>query len=245
MMNNQACPYSPKVITPKKAKKEKIGTFYHPTNKTIRTGLCPQGEILREGYTRKGYTKKNGTYVKETVVGQTCIKNKGLPGKLLPEYKTIVIKEKNSFKPYGYSTKDDYEKRHKSLLKAVKDLSYSTVVHKLSALRTFRKNSFDPESIKLYAIFDQDLKGLKEWREKNPNLYKNKSNETKTPQSPKSNETKTPQSPKLNETKTPQSPKLNKNINKKASKNKSNIKGNMNNIKNITNNLMSVANNIV
>jgi hypothetical protein len=156
----------------------------------------------------------------ETVVGQTCIKNKGLPGKLLPEYKTIVINEKNSFKPYEYSTKDDYEKRHKSLLKAVKNLSYSTVVHKLSALRTFRKNSYDPESKKLYAIFDEDLKCLKEWREKNPNLYKHKPNETKTLQSPKLN-------------------KPNK------IKNKKNIKGSLNNIKNITNNLMSVANNIV
>ena len=48
-MKNKGGPYV-KVLTPKKAMKEKVGSFYHPTEKTYRTVLCPEGEILKKSY---------------------------------------------------------------------------------------------------------------------------------------------------------------------------------------------------
>ena len=103
-----------------------------------------------------------------------CIKNKGVPGKLFKNYKTIRMDEKDSFKPFGYSTRNNSNTRHNSLLEAIKVLSYSTVVHKLSALRTFHKDSDEDVNKKLYNKFNEDIKKLKEWREQNPNLYKHK-----------------------------------------------------------------------
>ena len=174
-MESNSCPYNPrKVLTEKQAKKEKVGSFYHPTDKTFRTGACPEGYNLKKGYHRKSYIKKDGTIVKNTNVDPICIKNRGLPGKLLKEYKKIEISEKNSFKPFNYNTKDNSNKRHKSLLKASKELSYGTVVRKLTALRTYRKDATSEAEKKMYNIFDEDIKKLKIWREKNPDLYKNK-----------------------------------------------------------------------
>lgn len=176
-MENNSCPYKPrKVLTEKQAKKEKVGTFYHPTEKTFRSGACPIGYTLKKGYTRKSYNKKDGKHIVETNVDPTCVKNKGLPGKLLKEYKKIHINEKDSFKPFGYSTSNNSTKRHEALLKASKELSYKTVVHKLSALRTYRKDSEEEKDKKYYNIFNTDIKKLKEWRDENPDLYKNKSN---------------------------------------------------------------------
>ena len=168
----ESCPYKPrKILTSRQARKEKIGSFYHPTEKTYRNGACPEGYELKKGYERKEYTKKNGTKIKSTYVDPVCIVNKGIPGKLFHNEIQIKINPKNSFEPYNYSTKDNSNIRFKSLLKACKKLSYRTVVRKLVILRLYHKNM----NKKLYKIYDEDIKNLQKWRLENPELYKYKS----------------------------------------------------------------------
>lgn len=157
-----------KILSEKQAKKEPIGSFYHPTKKTIRTGSCQIGFDLKKGYKKKSYTKSDGEKVSSTYVKPTCIKNKGLPGKLLDEYKPFTISPKNGLKPYGYTTSISSKKRYESLMKSIKELSYTSVIRRLINLRTLTKRS-DKEHSKIY---DEDIKKLRLWREKNPNLYK-------------------------------------------------------------------------
>lgn len=176
---NTSCPYKPrKVLTEKQAKKQPIGSFYHPTEKTFRSGACPEGFDLRKGYEKKSYVKKDGTRIKGSYVDPICVKNKGLPGKLTLESSVIHINEKNSFEPYNYKTSNNNSTRHTSLLNAVKKLSYSTVIRKLTALRLFHSKSKEnnTKNEKLYNIFDTDIKLLQEWRKENPDLYKKAEN---------------------------------------------------------------------
>jgi hypothetical protein len=157
-----------KILTEKQAKKEPIGSFYHPTKKTIRTGVCPIKFDLKKGYKRKSYTKSDGEKVPSTYVKPICIKDKGLPGKLLDEYKPFILSPKNGLKPYGYSTSVSSKKRYESLMKAIKELSYTSVIRRLINLRTLTKTSNKEHS----KIYDEDIQKLRLWREKNPNLYK-------------------------------------------------------------------------
>ena len=176
-MSNTNFPYKPKVVlTEKQASKEPVGSFYHPTEKTFRSGACPIGMTLKKGYHRKEYIKMNGTVIENTNVDPVCVKNKGLPGKVLKEYKVIKITNKEDFKPYGYSTSNNSNSRFKSLLEACKVLSYGTVVRKLNALKIYLKNRTDEKSLRLYNIFSEDIKMLQAWRIKNPDLYKKKMN---------------------------------------------------------------------
>jgi hypothetical protein len=134
-----------KTVSEKEAMKKKIGTFYHPTKETFRTGSCPVGQI-----DRKGYKTKSGKKVKKT-----CIKNTGMPGKVAKGYKPIVIGEKGLLEKYGYSTKKLAAERHSALKKAVKVEGYSKIVHRLSALRTLTKSN--PKLTKKY---DRDMKKI-------------------------------------------------------------------------------------
>jgi hypothetical protein len=137
-----------KKLTEKEASKKKIGSFYHPTKSTFRTGSCPKGMEIRIAY-----VKKNGTKVNEK-----CIKNRGLPGKTLESAKVIKLTNKNSLK--NYSTKNSLNERLKSLKKSVKDLSYKTVILRLSALRTLTKRT----NPRVSSIYNEDMKKLKEWK---------------------------------------------------------------------------------
>jgi len=178
-MSNSNYPYKPKVVlTEKQAMKEPVGSFYHPTEKTFRSGACPAGMTLKSSYHRKEYTKKNGTIIKNTNVDPVCVKNKGLPGKVLKQYKVIKINSKDDFKPFGYSTSNNSNTRFKSLLEASKVLSYATVVRKLNALKIYLKNRTNEKSLKYYNIYSEDIKMLQAWRKKNPELYKKKMNNT-------------------------------------------------------------------
>ena len=113
----EACPYKPrKILTEKQAIQKKVGSFYHPTKKTFRTGACPEGYELRKGYHRKAYDKKNGLHIREINVGQVCIKNKGLPGKIIEKFKLPPLGKKDDLKPYGYTTSKTSDERFKSLL---------------------------------------------------------------------------------------------------------------------------------
>jgi hypothetical protein len=164
-----SCPYKPrKILTSKQAQKQPIGSFYHPTEKTVRSGACPIGYELRKGYERK--TKKSLKSGHSIYIDPTCVKDKGLPGKLLPEYKPISLDKEHILRNYGYDTKLDKNNRHKKLLDASKDLTYRSVISRLVALRTLTKKSDSKHS----EIYDTNIKTLQDWRIKNPELYKKK-----------------------------------------------------------------------
>jgi surface protein len=168
-MSEKNYPYKSKVVlTEKQATKEPIGSFYHPTEKTFRSGACPVGMTLQKGYHRKGYMKMNGTLINNTNVDPVCVKNKGLPGKLLK-------KEKDDFKEFGYLTTSNNNTRFKSLLEACKVLTYGNVIRKLNILKKRSSKKDDNKSIKLYNIYSSDILMLQKWRLKNPDLYKVKS----------------------------------------------------------------------
>jgi hypothetical protein len=167
MPKDNSCIYKPKrVLNKKKAQKCKVGTYYHPTVESIRSGKCKKGEILRKGYTRKAYTKKDGTKVKACKVKASCIKDEGMPGKVLTKYKVIKINKLNSLDKYGYSTKLNSKDRFKALLKASSEYTYSKVVKRINAIRTLSK-----ANKRLFDIYTKDLNNLKEWRIKNPKKY--------------------------------------------------------------------------
>jgi len=174
MSNKSSCVYKPKkILTQIQAEKCDIGSYYHPTEFTFRSGACPKESSLKKGYYRNSYTKKNGTVVKGTYVDPVCVENKGLPGKTIENHKPIIIKNKNMLHKHGYSTKNNSKKRLQSLLNAAKNESYKSTVLHLSALKTLTKRS-DPEHSRIY---DEDMKQLKIWRKLNPELYKNKTPE--------------------------------------------------------------------
>jgi hypothetical protein len=149
-----------KVLSQIEAAKKRVGSFYHPTKQTYRTGACPIGMDQRRGFDRKSYTKKDGTVVPKKHIKPKCIKDVGLPGKLLDTYKPIQLKVGAQLKPYGYSTKLKKADRHKCLLAAVNKLSYRTVSLRISSLRTLTKTTNPKVSKK----FDTDLKSLQKWR---------------------------------------------------------------------------------
>ncbi len=163
---------SRKVLTEKQAMSKKVGTFYHPTKNTWRSGACPKGSELRKGYVRKSFTKKNGTKVPKSYVDPVCVKNTGLPGKTAKSSRVIKLTHEGSLKKYGYSTKETTSKRHNALLKAAKNYSYSKVIEKLVALKTLSKKS-NPSIVKKVSA---DIKGLQKWRNENPNMYKTPAN---------------------------------------------------------------------
>jgi hypothetical protein len=169
--NNNSCPIKPmKIKTEKQALKKKVGSFYHPTSTTYRTGACPKGYELKESYNKKSYVKKNGTVVKGTHVGSVCVKDKGKPGKTISSAKILPsIKNKGLLEKYGYSTKSSSSERLKSLLKAAKDLSYRSVVARINLIRTLSESNE-----KLFNIYSKDLANMKKWRKENPDLYKKK-----------------------------------------------------------------------
>lgn len=150
------CPYLPKkVLTNRQAIKQPIGSFYHPTKETYRSGACDIGFILKKGYERRAYRRKDGTFVKATYVDPVCIHDKGIKGKLLDEFKPIHLSTKNELKPYGYVTKLKNYERLNALLRAAEKLSFKTVILRISALRTLQKNN--PP---YYKIYNEDLKNL-------------------------------------------------------------------------------------
>ncbi len=166
---------SRKVLTEKQAMSKKVGTFYHPTKNTWRSGACPKGSELRKGYVKKSFTKKNGTKVPKSYVDPTCVKNTGLPGKTAKSSSVIKLTHEGSLKKYGYSTKETASKRHNALLKAAKNYSYSKVIEKLVALKTLSKKSNPSIAKKVSA----DIKGLQKWRNEHPNMYKTSLNNKK------------------------------------------------------------------
>jgi len=127
----------------KEALKEPLGTFYHPTKNTYRTGACEIGEILK-----KGYTKKVGN--KNIYIEPQCIKNKGKPGITINHKSKNKIKENNKMEKY-------INQIHKS--------SYKSVILKLKA-QTRKKDISNSELENL----KKDIELLEKWRKNNPNI---------------------------------------------------------------------------
>jgi hypothetical protein len=152
-----------KKVQKKTALKEPVGTYYHPTENTIRQGRCEKGKIMKKGYYRHEYTKKDGTKVKGNYVKQSCTPNKGKPGKTTSEGKVIPKLKKGELSQFGYSTHSTEDERHKALLKAVEKLSYATVIRKLNAVRTLSK-----ADVKLFKIYSRDIENLQKWRAEHP-----------------------------------------------------------------------------
>jgi hypothetical protein len=150
-----------KILTEKEASKKKVGSFYHPTKTTFRSGACPRGMELREGYKKKSYMKKSGKRIKSSIIKPSCVKNKGLPGKTLKSAKVIMIKKNSKLHPYKYSTKLSSINRIKLLKKAIKDYSYKEIILELSARRTLTKRT----NPKVSSIYDKDMKNLKKWKD--------------------------------------------------------------------------------
>ena len=68
------------VLTEKQALKNPLGSYYHPTEETWRSGACPIGKILKKGYEKKSYTTKTGKKIEKTYINPTCVINKGNNG---------------------------------------------------------------------------------------------------------------------------------------------------------------------
>jgi len=166
----KARPKTRNIIRPKTARKEPVGTFHHPTEKTYRDGKCPEGTVTRKGYYRHAYVTKEGKHVRPRYIRETCVQNKGIPGKIFDNLKPIHLDEKNILKPYNYNTNNDKDTRFNKLLKAMEDLSYRIVITRLSQLRALTKDS----NTEHFKIYNEDIIELQKWRKENPDLYKHK-----------------------------------------------------------------------
>ncbi len=116
----------------------------------VKGGIkCKKNEIFI-----RSYKKKSGIRVKPH-----CTPDKGAKGRT-PLKKRVLPKLKaDEFVKYGYSTKLSASKRLNKLKRAVKDLSYASVLKRIVVLRTYNKRN-----PKLYAKFDCDVKALQKWR---------------------------------------------------------------------------------
>ena len=140
------------IKTQKQALKEPLGTYYHPTKNTYRTGVCEIGKILKKGHMRE-IKNKNGKK-KNIYIDPVCIKNKGKPG--------ILINNKNNLK----------EKENIKMEKYIEDIkksSYKSVIMKLySQLK--KKDIKNSDKIKI----EKNINMLKKWRINNPEKKNNK-----------------------------------------------------------------------
>jgi succinate dehydrogenase/fumarate reductase flavoprotein subunit len=109
---------------------------------------CPQGQILRVGYS---YEKKKTVNVKPT-----CIIDKGKPGKGLKLFE-IPKEDIGLLSDYGYSLKKNYDERIKAIKKATRDYSKLKILKHINALRTLQKSNE-----KYYRKLDKDLRWLQD-----------------------------------------------------------------------------------
>tara|TARA_Y200000002_G_scaffold344795_1_gene318248 strand:+ start:414 stop:1079 length:666 start_codon:yes stop_codon:yes gene_type:complete len=140
------------IKTQKQALKEPLGTYYHPTKNTYRTGVCEIGKILKKGHTRE-IKNKNGKK-KDIYIDPVCIKNKGKPG--------ILITNKDN-------SKEKENKKMEKYIKEIKKTSYKSVIMKLySQLK--KKDIKNSNKI----IIEKNINMLKKWRINNPEKKNNK-----------------------------------------------------------------------
>ena len=95
------------ILTEKQALEKPIGSYYHPSENTWRSGACPEGEILKKGYKRKSYKTKTGKIVPEKYIDPICIKDKGSKGK------TMTNSLQNNNKKINNTTNDKNMNKNK------------------------------------------------------------------------------------------------------------------------------------
>jgi hypothetical protein len=133
---------------------------------------CPQGYIMRKGYTRrfKNTVKREGFTVRrrgklftvrpkkdETYVPAGCIKNRGLPGKGPKEGEGIGSLRKGELIKYGYSYRLADSSRQKALKKAIKAYGALSVYRKLDAVSKYSTRTAPDAS----RIFERDRDWIK------------------------------------------------------------------------------------
>ena len=139
-------------ISRKRARKRRVGSFYHPTKTTIRTGACGRRQILRKAYTRRDGTR----------VHATCIKNKGLPGRTIASAKVLPKLKVGKLTRYGYHADKSAKARLAALSKSVRGVGYATTIRRVVAIRNYSEHN--PRLLKIY---ETDIKNLqKKYRNK-------------------------------------------------------------------------------
>ena len=121
---------------------------------------CKTGEILIKGHYKKGYTRKDGRKVKKTYVKPYCKKDIGNKGKgpyTLPE-----IKDEDVLGQFGYSLKCSFEKRKKSILKAINKFDSLRILRRLVLIRNYSKSHK-----KNYDKYTKDIEYIKKIRNNN------------------------------------------------------------------------------
>lgn len=143
-----------------------------PSIKSLSRKACPPGMIERKEYARKystavlqkGFTRKskfgktsviNPRKQSLTYVGAKCVKDIGLPGK---GNKSIGPLKKGELTKYGYSMREDEEKRRSALRKAVDEYGALGVYRKLNAVSKLTFRSI-PQASKVY---EKDRNWIKE-----------------------------------------------------------------------------------
>lgn len=139
---------------------------------TRRNG-CPQGYILRKGYTRKyrgsvaqsGFTvrRKGKLYTvrpstRSIHVAASCIKDRGLPGKGPSSGKSFAKLRKGDLIKYGYQYRLSDALRHRALKKAIDQYGATSVFHKLDAVAKLSKRTAPDAS----NIFSRDRSWVRE-----------------------------------------------------------------------------------
>lgn len=94
---------------------------------------CPEGKILR-----KGYTTRRGVRVK-----RSCVKDRGAVGRWQTVKAMIGIGplKKGHLKNLGYDVTAPAESRHQALEKAVKRYGRASTIRKLNAIATYTKRT--------------------------------------------------------------------------------------------------------
>jgi hypothetical protein len=148
---------------------------------TRKNNGCPQGYILRRGYTRKfrpsvkstGFTvRRKGTVYTvrpkaNTIrVPASCIKNRGLPGKGPREGEGIGKLRKGELIKYGYQYRLSDSLRQTALKKAIKRYGALSVYRKLDAVAKLSLRTA-PDASK---IFSRD----RNWIQENYELKENR-----------------------------------------------------------------------
>ena len=111
--------------------------------------VCPEGKILRKGYTTKKGTK----------VAPKCIKDQGKPGKgpkTLPKIKELNLGE------FGYELKYSFEKRKIAIKKATKKYDLLKILRYLVLIR-----NYSISNKKNYDKYTKDIEFIKVLRNKN------------------------------------------------------------------------------
>jgi hypothetical protein len=147
--------------------KNRLEQYHIPSIRSLKRKACPPGQIERKAYVRKyttavrkaGFTvkRKSGTTYRvyptasSTVIEPKCVKDLGLPGKG-PQKLTPL--RKGELTKHGYHYKDEQEKRHAALTKAIKEFGRLGVFRKLDAVAKLTERSL-PEASRIYGM-DRD-----------------------------------------------------------------------------------------